>query len=137
MLDPNRSQSVSVLLIRLWALNRFDLIISEAILSELARVFALPYFTARFTSGYAQQALGLLRDGAQLVEPVADVHGFAPHASDDLILGTAVAGHADYLVTGDYPLRRLGTFRGIQLVRPLAFLDLLRTDDPGGPLPIL
>lgn len=104
-------------------------------LGELSRVFALPYFTERLTPDQARAALDLLRNRAHLVEPAPDVHGFAPHASDDLILGTAVAGRADYLVTGDRALRRLGTFRGIRLVSPLAFLDIIQAEDQGASTP--
>ena len=47
---------------------------------------------------------------------------------DDLVLATAVAARADYLVTGDRYLLEIGAFRGIPIVTPRAFLDVLAED---------
>jgi putative PIN family toxin of toxin-antitoxin system len=46
---------------------------------------------------------------------------------DDLpILGTAVAGNADGIVTGDKALLALGTYRGVMLLSPRAFYRRIR-----------
>jgi len=42
-----------------------------------------------------------------------------------LVLGTAVAAGADYLVTGDAGLLRIGEFRGVQIVTAREFLVLI------------
>ena len=44
---------------------------------------------------------------------------------DDMVVATAVAAKADYLVTGDEKLLRLGSFHGVRIVTPRAFLDVL------------
>lgn len=62
---------------------------------------------------------------AALVTPADDVHGVAEDDEDDLVLATAVAANADYLVTGDKYLLRIGEFRGIPIVFPREFLDLM------------
>jgi predicted nucleic acid-binding protein len=49
----------------------------------------------------------------------------ASHTHDDLILATAVAGSADYLVTGDREPRALGSYEGIAILTPREFLDVL------------
>ena len=41
------------------------------------------------------------------------------------MLATAVAANADYLVTGDKYLQRLDEFRGIPIISPRDFLDML------------
>ena len=43
---------------------------------------------------------------------------------DDLVLGTALAGGADYIVTGDKDLLVLQAYSGIKIVSPREFLDL-------------
>jgi predicted nucleic acid-binding protein len=53
------------------------------------------------------------------------VTGVASHPEDDPILATAVSASADYLVTGDRQLQRLGSYRGVSIVSPREFLDLL------------
>ena len=45
---------------------------------------------------------------------------------DDMVVATAVAAKAEYLVTGDRKhLLSLGTYEGIQIVTPREFLELL------------
>lgn len=54
------------------------------------------------------------------------VRGVATHASDDLVIATAVSGSADYLVTGDRDLRlRVREYGGVAIVSPAEFLEIL------------
>jgi putative PIN family toxin of toxin-antitoxin system len=43
---------------------------------------------------------------------------------DDMLLELAVAGKADFIVTGDDHLLRLNPFRGITILTPMAYLEL-------------
>lgn len=54
------------------------------------------------------------------------VRGAATHPEDDLILATAVSAKADYLVTGDSQLQKLGTYEDTRIVSPREFLHILR-----------
>jgi predicted nucleic acid-binding protein len=49
----------------------------------------------------------------------------ATHPEDDLVLATAVSAHADYLVTGDRKLQRLGSYQGVRILSPREFLAVL------------
>jgi predicted nucleic acid-binding protein len=61
-----------------------------------------------------------------IVSPItASVHGIATHPEDDMILATAVSGHADYLVTGDSKLERLGKYKSVTILSPRRFLETL------------
>jgi len=110
-----------------WRERAFDLIISQYILDELAETLQDPYFQARTTAGQRAAFLHLLRDEAILTAIEVDVAGAATHPEDDSILATAVSAQADYLITGDRPLinKLSGSFRGVQLLTPRAFLDML------------
>jgi putative PIN family toxin of toxin-antitoxin system len=46
---------------------------------------------------------------------------------DDFLLETAIAGRADYLVSGDADLLILRKFRKIRIVNPRKFLSVLET----------
>ena len=46
-------------------------------------------------------------------------------ADDDVVLATALAGKADVIVTGDNDLLVLKTFRGIRILSPRKFLELV------------
>jgi putative PIN family toxin of toxin-antitoxin system len=114
-------------LIERWVIGEFVLVLSEHILDGAARAWGNPYYATRYTAGQAQETLSLLRRSAQLVIPEPSVHGVADDTEDDLVLGTAVAAEADYLVTGDKGLQRIGTYRGIPILSPRDFLSLLES----------
>ena len=113
------------LLLRAWRAGRFQLIISEHILTNLQRALAKTYFQRRLTAAEIRAFLTLLRQEATLAPIIVPVHGVAPDAEDDLVLATAMSGQADYLVTGDAAFRDLQTYRGIRIVSPRAFLEIL------------
>ncbi|HWZ70718.1 MAG TPA: putative toxin-antitoxin system toxin component, PIN family [Casimicrobiaceae bacterium] len=48
-------------------------------------------------------------------------------AADALVLGEALAGHAELFVTGDTALLRLATVGALRLVSPRQFWEVLRT----------
>ena len=108
-----------------WTRGAFELIVSEHILTVLTRVLERPYFRRRLTAGERAANLALLRHEAILTTISAEVQGVAPDEEDDLVLATAVSGNATYLVTGDTGLRRLRSYRGINVLSPRDFLTLL------------
>jgi uncharacterized protein len=68
-----------------------------------------------------------LRHRMEVVEP-SQVATDACRDADDLpVLGTAAAGNADYLVTGDRDLLTLQSFHGIPIVSPREFYDRVCT----------
>ena len=46
---------------------------------------------------------------------------------DNMVLECALAGHAQYIVSGDKDLLELKEFRGVRIVRAAEFLRLLAT----------
>jgi predicted nucleic acid-binding protein len=55
----------------------------------------------------------------------------ATHPEDDLILATAIARGASYLVTGDRKLRAVGAFQEVILLSPRDFHELLLAGSEG------
>ena len=104
-------------------LENHTLILSEAILAETGRNLRKKF---KMPAVQVQEVLTFLRDQASVVEP-ADVPATACRdATDVAILGTAQAGLADALVTGDKDLLVLKHFVGIPILSPRAFYDALR-----------
>jgi putative PIN family toxin of toxin-antitoxin system len=103
----------------------FDLILSEHIISELRRALGNRYFTARRTPEQISDFIRRVTSRATIVPLTVTVQGVASHPEDDLVLATAVSGHADFLVTGDRQLLRLGTYEGVVIVTPRDFLAML------------
>lgn len=114
-------------LIDRWSDLAYELVISEHILTGLARTWRKPYYQRRYSPERVQQAIALLRTGAILVVP-ATVSGVAADAEDDLVLGTAIAGKARILVTGDKPLQALGRYQQVTVLSPRQFLDVLDSE---------
>jgi putative PIN family toxin of toxin-antitoxin system len=103
----------------------FELVTSLPLVEEVRRGFDDSYFRQRLTPAQITAKLRLLDERATLVAITAAVHGVATHPEDDLILATAVSANADYVVTGDRGLQRLGTYQGTIILSPREFLDVL------------
>jgi putative PIN family toxin of toxin-antitoxin system len=118
--------------IRLWRTQAFTLIYSEHLFRELAGVWSKRYWIERLDDVYRESSLLALRRRGVLVEPAPGVSNIATHWQDDIIIATAVAGDAEYLVGGDKDLLRLKSYRTVRIVAPLEFLEFLRAEDEAG-----
>jgi len=101
-----------------------SLLISNDILEELSRV-ASDEKISRYASGedYAE-FLRTLLEKSSLVRPKSKVHVF--NDADDRILGTAVDGKAEIIVTGDKHMLRLKSFRHIRIITVGQALRILK-----------
>lgn len=70
-------------------------------------------------------ACDFLRRLTEVVEPDPVNASECPDADDRPILGAAIAGRADVIVTGDAALQAIASFRGVPIVSPRAFLQRL------------
>lgn len=103
-------------------LHAHEIVLSEYILGELDRNLEVKL---RMPSEQRREIESLLREHATVVVPAALATGSCRDASDLPVLGTAVAGNADALVTGDAQLLTLAEFRGVPILSPRAFYDRL------------
>jgi uncharacterized protein len=115
-------------LLKLWRLGGFELVTSEPILTELAHTLQSAYFRQRLTPAQINSAMSLFRSETTITPVTTKVQGVATHPEDDLILATAVSANADYLVTGDTKLARLGRYKAVTILSPKGFLETL-TDE--------
>jgi putative PIN family toxin of toxin-antitoxin system len=106
----------------------FDLWLSENILQEIAAVLERPKIAKRYRPqpGAAHAFCIGLAGAASLVDNLSRIRAVPSDPKDDMVLATAVAAGANYLVTGDrrhlLPLRE---YEGIRIVTPRQFLDLI------------
>jgi putative PIN family toxin of toxin-antitoxin system len=73
------------------------------------------------TASQADQTVKLLRTRLEVAEPAALGAQVCRDADDDVVLGTAIAGRADAIVTGDKDLLDLESYRDIPIVSPRGF----------------
>lgn len=105
--------------------GEYSLFISQPIYAELERTLRKPYFIQRVSPETIESYLFMLLGQTIWIGITTDIYGAASHPEDDLILATAVSAGAGYLVTGDRMLQELGMFRGVKIVSPGEFLDIL------------
>jgi hypothetical protein len=107
--------------------DKLDICLSEEILEEIRRTLLRPKLQRihkagtqeidRFLQAFAE--ITILVSGTTEVEPVED------DPDDTKILACAVESKADFIVSGDHHLTDLGSFRGIPIVNPDAFLAFM------------
>jgi uncharacterized protein len=97
------------------------IITSEPLLDELARTLRMKFKT----NPDQLPLLAALREEAEVVRPAPLGQRVCRDKSDDAVLATAVAGEANAIVTGHDDLLILKKFRGIRIMSPRQFLELL------------
>lgn len=105
-------------------LRTFDdevrLVASEETLNELERV--MTYDHLPFTDADRAQYVAILRQEADIIRPDESIT-VVRDSDDDKFLEVALAGDADYVVSGDRDLLDLGSYRGTDIVAPHEFVD--------------
>ena len=99
------------------------LITSEPILSEFEQALVLK---ARVPPADAAAARHQARGNAEVVHPAILPARVCRDADDDAILGTAISGGADWIVSGDKDLLVLGQYQGMPVIAPAEALVRLR-----------
>ncbi|PPQ31851.1 putative toxin-antitoxin system toxin component, PIN family [Rhodopila globiformis] len=113
-------------LIVLWREGRFDLLTSVEQLDELMRVTRYPRICERLSPALAGRLINELRDIATVIDRLPVVTALADQA-DNYLLAMAVAGSADFLVTGDKrDLLALRLYEGTRIMTARDFLALHR-----------
>jgi putative PIN family toxin of toxin-antitoxin system len=96
-----------------------DLFTSKGLIEELAgtlrRKFQVAPRDIPFLKAY--------RERAELVRPARLERPVCRDPDDDLVIATAVAAKAHCILTGDDDLLVLGSFAGIAMLSPRAFVD--------------
>ncbi|MGA7731223.1 MAG: putative toxin-antitoxin system toxin component, PIN family [Chloroflexia bacterium] len=110
-----------------WENGAFELLVSQPIISECARVLHYPRIRRKYT--YTEEEvegfLTLLQSQAFMTKPDLSLNVVLDDTDDNRIVECALAGEADYIVTGDNHLLSLQSYRGIQIITPATFLFLL------------
>jgi len=97
------------------------LITSEPLLHELRTISRAKFAVDPVELPLLEQ----LNEEAEIVTP-AELRGrVCRDKDDDVVLATALAGKADVIVTGDDDLLVLKKFRGIEILSPRQFLEVL------------
>ncbi len=109
--------------------GKFHLLLSRSILEELHRVLQYPKVAARLRLPPEELELFIIDivDSAILTSGQLALAVVAQDASDNRYLECAVEGDADFIVSGDRHLLRVGNHQGVELLTPREFAGLLAT----------
>lgn len=123
-IGPN-PDAAPVRFILAWETNRFNVVLSEHLLDEIDRTLTKRYF-ARWVRPAERVEIRQFLERRAIITPITvPVVGVATQPADDLVLATALSGGAQYLVTGDYKLVRLKSYRGLIILNVNEFLATL------------
>lgn len=117
-----------------WRAHRFLLIISPAIMAEIATTLRYDRIRRKYniTEDDITELLALLSSEAVVVPGQTVVAGSVPDDPDDeAILACAIDGQADVIASGDRHLLALGSFRGIPILTARQFLERLVETEEG------
>lgn len=108
--------------LRAWGEGAFELIVSPALLAELARAFSYPKLRERIDPQDAAILLDWLTRLATLAEDAESPPARSVDAADDYLIALA-ADHDALLVSGDKHLRDLA--KELPILPPARFLELI------------
>jgi len=117
--------TVAPILVRLEE-GKFVLIYSQQLLDELVEKLELPRIRLKYNLGAEdiERLLTLIIRLGERVEPDRKVN-ISRDPDDDMFIEVALAGKANYIVTGDDDLLVLEQFEEIKFIRPGEFLAIL------------
>lgn len=101
--------------------GKINLTVSQHILDELADVLARKFDA---TNEEISDAKAIVRAAARTVQPSVEIDVIKNDPVDNRILECAVSAGADYIVTGDKHLLRVGIYDAIRIVTVADFLKI-------------
>ncbi len=124
--------SPPALVVRAWREGRVEVLSSPTTLDELRGVFARPQIARRLLMSPEEQRAFVEEfvRSTTLVVPDLTVTAITADPSDNMFLELAVAGRADYIVSGDAHLTSLDSYEGIPILTPARFLSVLALEQP-------
>ena len=109
-----------------WRDGRIEVVVSNEIIQEYVRVGER--LSARFPGVDFEHALDRITTSATLVSAPPLPEPVCEDRDDDKFLACAVAGGAEFVVSGDKALLATSPYRNVIVIRSHAFMDLLAKD---------
>lgn len=88
------------LLYHAWREGKYELITSQEQMIEIARALKYPKLRKYINAYEDEILLDCIMQEALIVNALNEV-SYSPDKADNMIIATAIAGNADYIVTGD------------------------------------
>jgi len=116
-------------LIASWERRETALVLCEEIVAEYEAVLSRPHIANKFayiSPATISASAAALREQSIFVT-VKEVPRVVPDdPDDDVVLACAVVGHAEYIVSRDNHLLKMGAYQGIPIISAESFARILR-----------
>ncbi len=106
-----------------WKAGKFTLIITDSIAREYLDVINRPKF--KIPRDEIATTTDYLLRGAEFVTPQEEIHIIVADLTDNKFLEAAVAGKANFIVSGDNHLLELKSFQEIPIITAREFINWL------------
>jgi putative PIN family toxin of toxin-antitoxin system len=107
-------------------LHSHQIVLSEELLDEIQRNLRNKI---KLPASVVDEISKLLIEHGDMLEPASLPSDLCRDPDDVMILGLAIAAHADFIVTGDQDLLVLNEFRGIPIMTPRSFPTILHNEE--------
>ncbi len=116
-------------IVRWWLEGEYDVLVTQPIVDEILRVTGYERIQKKYAKVRENRLefVALISEQAVWVEPEEQLDVIAADESDNRYVECAVAGNAQYIVTGDKHLLDLREYEGIPILTPAAFVTLQGT----------
>lgn len=117
----------SAQIIDAWRRHAFLLICSQEILDEITAVFNYPCITKKYNllPEDIQGVISLIEHEAIMVAHSPPVNVIKEDPDDNKFLACALAARADYIISGDNHLLKLGLYKNTVILKPNDFFKIL------------
>ena len=114
-------------IIKAWRAPSFTWVTSESLMAELDRTLRSPRLRRyiAWSDKELNEFLAAVRQLTRVASPTRTIDIITSDPADNRVLEAAVAGDAEYIVSGDQALLDLGAFEGVQIVTPARFTAIL------------
>lgn len=114
--------------------GRLRWIISPGIIREMGLVFQYPKIKKamkkqRLSYRAVEEVILKMLKVAAITPGKMIAQGVSRDPSDNMILSCAAEGQADFVISGDQDLTKLGSYEGIRIVDPASFLQLIEAKE--------
>ncbi len=116
-------------LLQAWKAGTFELLTSPAILADLKRVLNYPRIRKRhpLSAQEIEEVVQSIAHSALLTADKMMLTAVFDDPTDNKIIACAVEGGADYIVSSDVHLAKIGAYQGIPILSPRQLLEQLRS----------
>jgi putative PIN family toxin of toxin-antitoxin system len=108
-----------------WSVGSFEVVFTSETFAELNATLKQKINQFEADPVLVEEWLAYILSFSQTISVSIPVSGVCRDPKDDKFLEAAINAGAQYLISGDKDLLSIGAFRGIEVLSPVALLDVL------------